>query len=641
MANRDAKIQDDGVEGGSLREAHAPTVARSWIKSCIIVLTVTSGMIVNIANATAVSIALPTIQKEMNLQEAQLQWVVSAYPLSSGCLLLVFGRLADVYGRKKTFLAGSTILVAFTLACAFPNDVVALDILRGIQGIGAAATIPASLGILAHAFPPSRARSFAFATFSAGAPLGAVFGSAIGGVLTEFTKKTWRSSFYLLSGLTLLCLFGGMFSFDKDVPSEEVDKRIDWIGASIITTGLVLIVFVLSQGEVAPNKWSTPYIIALLVVGVILVAVFLYWQYYLETVQNNPNAPYSIFTPPPLMKLSLWTRANGRFAAMMAIAFTNWCAFLAWTFWVQLYYQNYMGYTAMQSVVRLLPMFVSGILCNAFVGLMAAHVPLVWLVGGGAFATTVACLLFAVIIPETTYWAFAFPASFLSVMGADLVFSAGTLFIAKFSLPHEQSVAGALFNTMTQLGTAVGVTVSTVVYNSVATKVSPGEDTLIMYHAAYWAGFAFGVIATLLGVICFWKVGAVGHRAPKASSEKEVSNTEEGGQDFEDILEKGLEPASVTSVPSTPSTFQDLKEKDGNAFVTISTSPAPSRSTMQNGESFVIVSGSSAKIPPSSTLQSVRESEAATEDFVTVSASPPPSTTQNLKEKVEDRSQKS
>jgi hypothetical protein len=78
-----------------------------------------------------------------------------------------------------------------------------------------------------------------------------------------------------------------------------------------------------------------PDIIVLLILGVIMIGLFLYWQSYLEKLHNDPASPYSVFTPPPLMKLSIWTRANGRIAAMMMIAFTNWCAFLAWTFWVQ------------------------------------------------------------------------------------------------------------------------------------------------------------------------------------------------------------------------------------------------------------------------------------------------------------------
>uniref|UniRef100_A0A8H7XJB0 Major facilitator superfamily (MFS) profile domain-containing protein n=1 Tax=Psilocybe cubensis TaxID=181762 RepID=A0A8H7XJB0_PSICU len=401
------------------------------------------------------------------------------------------------------------------------------------------------LGILAHAFPPSRARSLAFATFAAGAPVGAVFGTAVGGVLTEFTEQTWRSSFFLFSGLTFLAFFGGLISIDPDVPSDEPDKRIDWIGSLLVSGGLILVVFVLSQGEVAPQQWRTPYIIALLVIGVLLIVIFLFWQRHLESVQNDPNAPYSWLTPPPLMKLSIWTRANGRFAAMMAIAFTNWCAFMSWTYWVQ----NYKGYSAMQTVVRLLPMFVSGIACNVFVGLMAAHVTVVWLVAIGAGATAAACLLFAIINPETTYWAYAFNASYLSVMGADFVFSAGTLFIAKFSLPHEQSVSGALFNTMTQLGTAVGVTVSTVVFNSVNSRLDSNEDNISTFRAAQWTGLAFGIIgkftfhtyvqfqklnstsclsictATTLGIVFFYGVGVVGHRGPASDS---VSHSEKG-----------------------------------------------------------------------------------------------------------------
>lgn len=193
---------------------------------------------------------------------------------------------------------------------------------------------------------------------------------------------------------------------------------------------------------------------------------------------------------------------------MMAVAFANWCAFLSWMFWIQLYYQDYKHYTPLGAVARLVPAFVSGIMCNTFVGLMAARVPIVWLLGVGTLSTTTACLLLALINPNTTYWAFAFPATFLSVMGADFVFAAGSLFIAKFALPHEQSVAGALFNTMTQLGTAVGVTVSTVVFNSVSqTAVAEGKDIIVSYHAAQWTTFGFGVVGAFLLVFRTTRVG--------------------------------------------------------------------------------------------------------------------------------------
>jgi hypothetical protein len=121
---------------------------------------------------------------------------------------------------------------------------------------------------------------------------------------------------------------------DPDTPSAELDRRVDWLGAASITIGLVLVVFVLGEGETAPQKWATPYIIALLIVGVLFTVLFVYWQYYLERIQNNPNAKYSYWTPPPLMKLSLWARADGRVAVMMIIAFLNWCSFIAWAYWI-------------------------------------------------------------------------------------------------------------------------------------------------------------------------------------------------------------------------------------------------------------------------------------------------------------------
>ena len=139
------------------------------------------------------------------------------------------------------------------------------------------------------------------------------------------------------------------------------------------------------------------------------------------------------------------------------------------TFHSQMYYQNYHQFSAVQTAIRLVPMFFSGIVCNVFFAMMAARVSLVWLVGPyifdtfstfqsspessgvGTLSTSVAVLLFNLSNPSMSYWPLEFPAIWLSVLGVDLVFSAGTLFIATFALPHEQSMAGALFNTMIQV----------------------------------------------------------------------------------------------------------------------------------------------------------------------------------------------
>ncbi|PPQ71259.1 hypothetical protein CVT24_009513 [Panaeolus cyanescens] len=478
---------------------------RSTIKSMMIVLTMSFSMMVNIAGVTTVSISLPTIQREMVLSEEQLQWVVSAYPLSSGCLLLMCGRLADLHGRKKTFLIGSFIMAVFNLGCGFAQNVIMLDVLRGLQGIGAAAVIPASLGILANSFPPSRARSLAFATYSAGAPIGAVFGTALGGVLSEFSKPTWRSGQFLLTGLTFLCFLTGLFSNDADKPSTETDRRVDWLGAALVSVGLILIVFVLSQGEIAPQKWSTPYIVGLLVAGVVFVVLFLGWQWFLEGMDA------STVDETHLVDASEWAVCSHAWVGVYELVWLCCMDFLGGVVLSELY-----------EIFR-----------DADGGKVIADV------SGGAFATAIASLLFAIIEPHASYWAYAFPSSVLAVMGADLVFSAGTLFIAKFSLPHEQSVSGALFNTMTQLGTAVGVTVTTVVYNSIHSKPRAQEDAILPYRAAFWTAFAFGIVATILGVVFFRGVGVVGTRRVKKEVEPESardSSTED--EEEEDVKER-------------------------------------------------------------------------------------------------------
>ncbi|KAF8875000.1 putative efflux transporter [Infundibulicybe gibba] len=499
----------DQLSSAALSVEKPAIKARSTANSFWLIFTCTMAMLVNSSNNTSVAISLPTIGKDLDILEAKLQWL--------GCLLLMFGRLADLYGRKRTFLLGSAWLAALTLGCGFAKDEITLDILRGFQGVGVAASIPASLGILAHAFPPGKTRSLAFATFAAGAPLGAFTGMALGATLTQLSEPSWRANFFLSCGLTVLYMVSGFFCIDADLPSTETDKRVDWLGHSC-------------DGEVAPDKWATPYIIACLIIGVFLIAMFILWQWHLERVQANPNAPYSIFTPPPLMKLSLWTRGNGKFSAIMAVAFLTWCAFLGWNFWAQLYYQSYKGYTPVKTMIRLFPMFVVGIICNVIVVMIIGRVSVIWILGTGTLVTACASIFFARIDPNAPYWAFGFPSAIFSVFGADFVFAAGTIFVARIVLPHEQSLSGALFQTMTQLGTALGVTVTTIVFNRVVAQNSakmgvivnasgsnaPSEAALSGYQAAQWTAFAFGIIATIITAAFMRGVGIVGDRKTEA-----------------------------------------------------------------------------------------------------------------------------
>jgi hypothetical protein len=312
----------------------------------------------------------------------------------------------------------------------------------------------------------------------------------------------------------------------------EEDHRVDWIGAMLITIGLVLVVFVLSDGSTAPHGWRTPYIIALLIVGVAFVILFLLWQGYLERIHTARfGTRKSIWTPPPILPLSIWTRAKGRLAAVVLIALLTFMSFMSWNFWIQLYYQDYLRLSPIKAMVRMLPMVFTGVSCNVVVAFVIGRVSVVWFMGMffllplisvfmcfvtgsclaaiGTSVTSLAPLLLALVKPSASYWTYDFFGAIASVCGADFVFSSGTLFVAKVVAEHEQSVAGGLFQTMAQLGTSLGLALTTIAFNTAADKHQNGDggsfssgDTssqglgalLQGYKAAAWTAFAFGIL---------------------------------------------------------------------------------------------------------------------------------------------------
>ncbi|KZO95200.1 efflux transporter [Calocera viscosa TUFC12733] len=508
--------EDDDI---TVRSNHAPSL-RSWNAICIVGLTSTA-MLLNICGVSSMSIALPTIGKDLGIPTSTLQWLITAYSLTSGCFLLLFGRLADIFGRKHVFLLGNIWLIAFSIGCGFSNQGITIILMRALAGMGTAATIPACLGILAKTFPPSRARSVAFATFSAGAPIGSAFGNVLGGVLTQYAPISWRSIFFVMAGIATITLVGAFLTFPPDAPLAE-DRRVDWLGAFLITVGLILFTFVLGEGEIAPRGWNTPYIIALLIIGLLMIGGFIGWEYYVEFHTALP----------PLMRLSLWARAGGRFAAVQVIGFLAWSAFSTFSFWGTLYYQNYLGLPPIQTMLRFLPMSVTGFLVNVVFALVSGLMPAQFLIMIGCIGTGLANLLFAVINTSSPYWAFGFPAAVVSVFGADFIFASSTLYGAKIARHHEQSLAGGIFNTVTQTGTAFGMTITTIVYDTVVRSQSAKEGVVLNadgtnaslsaqlrgLRSAQWTSFGFAMAALAVAVVTLRGMGIIGGSAKKVPS---------------------------------------------------------------------------------------------------------------------------
>jgi MFS family permease len=230
---------------------------------------------------------------------------VSSYSLTFGCFLLLWGRLADVYGKKLVFIIGSTWFSITALIMPFVPHEIPLDLLRALQGLGAAATVPTAIGILATTFvTPGKARNYAFSCFGAGAPLGAVFGNILGGFITELLN--WKWIFWIHSILAAIITGAAIFVVPRPplVEPTGIKGAIDWIGGTLITSGLLALLFALAEGNVV--GWNTPWIPALIVISVLLIVLFALWQWILERKCRRP-----------LMKVSIFK--NTRFSAAMVI----------------------------------------------------------------------------------------------------------------------------------------------------------------------------------------------------------------------------------------------------------------------------------------------------------------------------------
>ncbi|WRT67059.1 uncharacterized protein IL334_004025 [Kwoniella shivajii] len=510
------------IDDSDLPPLSAPPL--SELRLFLVAATVTFSMIMSAAGSQTLNIALPRIQIDLGINDSDLQWVASAYSLTNGCFLLLSGRLADIHGRKLVFLCGVMWYALWTLIGGFMKSGVGLIVARALAGIGAAMSTPSAVGIIAGNFT-GKARSTAFACFSAGAPVGGALGLIIGGLFVSYVSDTWRGALFCLAGLAFALATGAIFVIPSDIPHSE-DKRVDWLGAALVTIGLILLQFVISAGETAPHGWKTGYIIALLIIGVLMIVGFFFWERY---VINQT-------TKPPLMRLQLWTRAKGRLASVYFIGFVAWMGFVSLFYHATLYYQQVQETGPIGAMLRFLPTSVSGVLCNVIVAFLISKVPTQWLVCVGLIATGLGNVCFAISWEDTNYWRLPFNGMWLSVMGADFLMATGLIFVAALSLPDEHSVAGALFQTLIQLGGSFGLAITTVISDVQRQKALDNGSTskralLIGYHAAFWLGAATSFAALFIALIALRGMGTIG-RGVKGNQNKENNKDEQKDTDI-------------------------------------------------------------------------------------------------------------
>jgi EmrB/QacA subfamily drug resistance transporter len=437
---------------------------------------------VTIADLAIVNVALPTIGRDLHFSESNLQWVVTAYGLTFGGLLLLGGRAADLLGRRRIFMAGLAIFTLASLACALSTNDWTLITMRGLQGVGAAVILPAALSIVMNMFEEGPERNKALGLWGAVGATGATFGVLAGGILTRYVG--WEYIFFLNVPIGVVALA----LTRRIVPESRLEtarRGFDVLGGSSVTAGLLLLVFAISK---APDVgWASGRSIALLVASGLLLVAFVV----IETRVEAPLMPLGIF------KLKSLAGAN-------VVGFLLGASFFAFIFVGTLYMQQVLHYSAIETGLAWLATSVTSV---AFAGLSQALVTrrspkLVMALGMAMIGVG---LLWTSQAGHGHYLTSLFGPFFIAGVGTAFAFIPISIAALAGVQEHEAGLASGLINTTQQVGGALGVAVaSTVTATHLKTLVHQGDSgSAALAGGLQWAFWVTGVTALVAVVATF------------------------------------------------------------------------------------------------------------------------------------------
>jgi EmrB/QacA subfamily drug resistance transporter len=437
-----------------------------------------------VLDATIVNIALPSAQTDLGISDAHRQWVITAYALAFGGLLLFGGRIADLWGRRRAFIIG---LIGFAGASAVGGFAVNEGMLlgaRALQGAFGALLAPAALSLLAVTFTETKERAKAFGIFGAIAGGGGAVGLILGGVLTEYLN--WRWTFFVNIPFALIAVTGAVLVIREPVGSRN-GSGLDLPGVVLSTLGLVSLVYGFTRAE--SDGWGAGATLGLFVAAVVLIAAFL-------LVEGKVKAP--------LLPLRVLTERNrgGVYASLGLAIIAMFGLFLFLTYYLQIV----QGYSPIKTGFAFLPMIAGMITGSTQIGArLMTRVPPRLLMAPGFLTAAVGMLILTQLTVDSSYTALILPAQILLGLGM------GTAFMPAMSLathgvqPRDAGVASAMVNTSQQVGGAIG----TALLNTIAASAT---TTWVASHAAEartlgQSGFANQAAVHGYAAAIWWAVG--------------------------------------------------------------------------------------------------------------------------------------
>jgi EmrB/QacA subfamily drug resistance transporter len=454
-------------------KARAPGEAAGPVRRWWILAVVGLAQLMVVLDATVVTIALPSAQRALGFSNADRQWVVTAYALAFGGLLLLGGRLSDLVGRRRMLIIG---LVGFAAASALGGAATSFAVLviaRGAQGAFGAVLAPAALSTLTVTFTDPAERGKAFGVYGAIAGAGGAVGLLLGGVLTEYLS--WRWCLYVNVILAVIAVVGAVRLLAPQ--PRDPDVRIDWPGTVLVASGLAVLVYGLSEADTA--GWGAPTTLALLAAGVVLLAAFVL----AERRVAHPLLP---------LRIVLNRFRGGAYLAIGLSSIGVFGIFLFLTYYLQLT----LAYSPVRSGLAFLPMVAAIVAASTISsGLLMPRVgPRPLVTAGLLIAAGGLAIMAAQLGLRTSYLDWILPALLLVGIGLGLVFGCALNAATYGTGTADAGVASALVNTNQQVGGSIGTALlNTLAASALASYVlAHGHSPLALAQAAvhsYVVGF--------------------------------------------------------------------------------------------------------------------------------------------------------
>jgi EmrB/QacA subfamily drug resistance transporter len=426
-----------------------------------------------------VNVALPSIQTDLGFSQENLQWVVSAYALFFGGFLLLFGRVADIVGRRRVFLVGIAVFTVASLASGFAWSEGALIAARAFQGFGAAMITPAALSILTTTFPEGKERNTALGAWGAVGAFGAVAGVLLGGVLTDALSWEWIFFVNVPVGVLGFALAPYLLNESRDARVKSFDAP----GAVLVTGGLVTLVYAITQAN--NNGWGSLETIGLFAAAVVLLAAFAGW----ERRTAEPLVPSSFF------HLRTVVGAN---VAGLILGTAIFAMFLMLT----LYMQQVLGYSAMKTGVAYLAVAGTAIFWSALAAQLVTRIGVKPALAIGMTALSAGLIYFTQVSVGGSYLGDLLPGLLLIAIGLGFSFVPISIAALAGVQAAEAGLASGLINTAQQIGGALGIAaLSAIATSTTSDSIGSGSAVPVALTDGFQAAFIAAAGVAILGIL--------------------------------------------------------------------------------------------------------------------------------------------